>query len=134
MAIRRIGIMGAGSIGSVVGGMLTKAGHDVTFIDQWTAHVDAMKADGLRLSGTCGDHVVPVKALHLYEAQGIQEPFDVAVLAVKGYDTEGATAFIILKGRYGISISTALGQVETRKAKGIRGWFGRIRTVFREDK
>ena len=27
MAIRRIGIMGAGAIGSVVGGMLTKAGY-----------------------------------------------------------------------------------------------------------
>ena len=38
MAIRRIGIMGAGAIGSVVGGMLTKAGYDVTLIDQWPPH------------------------------------------------------------------------------------------------
>jgi 2-dehydropantoate 2-reductase len=91
----RIGIMGAGAIGSVVGGMLTKAGHDVTLIDQWPAHVEAMKANGLRLSGTCGDHVVPVKALNLYEAQSIQEPFDAVFLAVKGYDTEWATMFII---------------------------------------
>jgi 2-dehydropantoate 2-reductase len=91
----RIGIMGAGAIGSVVGGMLTKAGHDVTLIDQWYAHVEAMKANGLRLSGTVGDHVVPVKALHLYEAQGIQEPFDAVFLAVKGYDTEWATMFAI---------------------------------------
>ena len=30
----RIGIIGVGSIGSVAGGMLTKAGHDVTLIDQ----------------------------------------------------------------------------------------------------
>ena len=37
----RIGIIGVGSIGSVVGGMLTKAGHDVTLIDQWPDHVDA---------------------------------------------------------------------------------------------
>ena len=35
--ITRIGIMGAGAIGSVVGGMLTRAGHDVTLIDQWPA-------------------------------------------------------------------------------------------------
>ena len=95
MAIRRIGIMGAGAIGSVVGGMLTKAGHDVTFIDQWPTHIEAMKANGLKLSGTCGDHVVPVKALHLHEAQLIQEPFDAAFLAVKAYDTEWATAFIL---------------------------------------
>ena len=38
----RIGIMGAGAIGCNVGGMLTRAGHDVTFIDQWPAHVEAM--------------------------------------------------------------------------------------------
>jgi 2-dehydropantoate 2-reductase len=91
----RIGIMGVGAIGSVVGGLLTKAGHDVTLIDQWPAHVEKMKTEGLRLSGTCGDHVIPVKALHLCEAQGIAEPFDAAFLAVKGYDTEWATAFII---------------------------------------
>src|SRR5262249_38820741 len=64
----RIGIIGAGAIGSVVGGMLTKAGHDVTLIDQWPAHVETMRKNGLRLSGTCGDHVIPVKALHIYEA------------------------------------------------------------------
>jgi 2-dehydropantoate 2-reductase len=95
MMIRRIGIMGAGAIGSVVGGMLTKAGYDVTLIDQWPPHIEAMKANGLKLSGSCGDHVVPVKALQLYEAQGIQEPFDAAFLAVKAYDTEWATAFIM---------------------------------------
>ena len=63
----RIGIIGAGAIGSVVGGMLTKAGHDVTLIDQWPEHVETMRKSGLRLSGTCGDHTVRVKALHIYE-------------------------------------------------------------------
>jgi 2-dehydropantoate 2-reductase len=87
--------MGAGAIGSVVGGLLTKAGHDVTMIDQWPAHVEAMKQHGLRLSGTCGEHVVPVRALHLYEAQAIRDPFDAIFLAVKGYDTEWATMFAI---------------------------------------
>jgi 2-dehydropantoate 2-reductase len=91
----RIGIMGAGAIGCNVGGMLARAGHDITFIDQWPAHVDKMNAEGLKLSGTWPDYVVPVKALHLYEAQSIQEPFDAAFLAVKGYDTEWATMFIL---------------------------------------
>ena len=38
----RIGIIGAGAIGSVVGGLLTKAGHDVSLIDQWPEHVETM--------------------------------------------------------------------------------------------
>jgi 2-dehydropantoate 2-reductase len=71
--------------------MLTKAGHDVTLIDQWPAHVETMRKNGLRLSGTCGDHVIPVKALHIYEAQAISEPFDAVFISVKSYDTEWAT-------------------------------------------
>lgn len=87
----RIGIVGAGAIGCVVGGLLTRAGHDVTLIDQWPEHVEAMRKHGLKLSGTCGEHVIPVKALHIHEAQGIREPFDAAFVAVKSYDTEWAT-------------------------------------------
>jgi 2-dehydropantoate 2-reductase len=87
----RIGIIGAGAIGSVVGGLLTKAGHDVTLIDQWPEHIEAMKQRGLRLSGTCGEHRVPVKALHIHEAQSIEAPFDAVFIAVKSYDTEWAT-------------------------------------------
>jgi len=78
----------AGAIGCVVGGLLTKAGRDVTLIDQWPEHIEAMKTRGLRLSGTCGDHTIPVRALHLHEVQSLHEPFDLAFVAVKSYDTE----------------------------------------------
>src|SRR5256885_8829583 len=91
----RIGIIGAGAIGSVVGGLLTKAGHDVTLVDQWPEHVEAMRKHGLRLSGTCGEHVIQVKAFHLHEAQAIEEPFDAVFVAVKSYDTEWATALAV---------------------------------------
>jgi 2-dehydropantoate 2-reductase len=87
----RIGVLGAGAIGCVVGGLLTKAGHDVTLIDQWPEHVEAMRRRGLRLTGTCGDHTIAVKALHLHEAQSIAEPFDLLFVAVKSYDTDWAT-------------------------------------------
>jgi 2-dehydropantoate 2-reductase len=87
----RIGIIGAGAIGSVVGGLLTKAGHDVTLIDQWPEHVETMRTRGLKLSGTCGEHLIPVKALHIHEAQGLVGAFDTVFIAVKSYDTEWAT-------------------------------------------
>ena len=88
----RIGIVGAGAVGCVVGGLLTRAGQDVTLVDQWPEHVEAMRRHGLRLSGTCGEHVVPVTALHLPEVQRIEAPFDAVFVAVKSYDTEWATA------------------------------------------
>jgi 2-dehydropantoate 2-reductase len=88
----RIGILGAGAIGCVVGGMLTRAGHDVTLVDQWPEHVETLKRAGLRLSGTSGEHTIPVQALHLHEMQTITRPFDAVFIAVKSYDTEWATA------------------------------------------
>jgi 2-dehydropantoate 2-reductase len=91
----RIVIVGAGAIGSVVGGLLTRAGRDVTLVDQWPEHVETMKRQGLRLSGTCGDHVVRVTALHVHELQSVTAPFDAAFVAVKSYDTEWATALAL---------------------------------------
>ena len=93
--IKRIAIIGSGAIGSVVGGFLTKAGRDVTLVDQWPEHIEAMKTKGLRLSGTPGDFVIPVRALHIHELQGVREPFDAVFIAVKSYDTEWATALAL---------------------------------------
>jgi 2-dehydropantoate 2-reductase len=93
--IERIAIIGAGAIGCVVGGMLTRAGRDVTLVDQWPEHVEAMKKVGLRLSGTCGEHLVPVKALHIHELQSVAKPFDAVFISVKSYDTEWATAMAL---------------------------------------
>jgi 2-dehydropantoate 2-reductase len=91
----RIGIIGAGAIGSVVGGLLAKVGRDVTLIDQWPEHVEAMRRQGLRLSGTCSDHIIRVKAIHVHELQSVTQPFDAAFVAVKSYDTEWATALVL---------------------------------------
>jgi 2-dehydropantoate 2-reductase len=91
----RIGIVGAGAIGCVVGGLLAKAGEDVTLIDQWPEHVDAIRRRGLRLGGTCGEHTVAIKALHVHEAQSVSEPFDAVFVAVKSYDTEWATRLAV---------------------------------------
>ena len=91
----RIGIIGAGAIGSVVGGLLAKAGVDVTLVDQWADHIEAIKRDGLRLSvAGHDDTTVEVKALQISELQAVSDPFDLAFVAVKSYDTEWATQLI----------------------------------------
>ena len=90
----RIGILGAGAVGGVVGGELSRAGHDVTLIDQWPEHVNAMKADGLKVTKPDEEFITPVNALHIHELQNIDEPFDYGFLAVKSYDTEWAAALI----------------------------------------
>lgn len=84
-------MLGAGAVGSVVSGLLYDGGHDVTIVDQWPEHVERIKRDGLKLSGTCGDRVARIPALHIHELQSVTEPFDLILLAVKSYDTEWAT-------------------------------------------
>jgi 2-dehydropantoate 2-reductase len=86
--------MGPGAVGSYVGAFLVQSGEDVTFIDMWPEHVETMRKQGLRASNSMGDFTVPVKAMHLTDAQGITEPFDYAFITVKSYDTEWATHFI----------------------------------------
>ena len=90
----KIAIMGPGAVGSYVGAFLTREGEDVTLIDMWPEHVETMRRQGLRASGRHGDFTAPVKAMHLTDAQSIQEPFDIAFITVKSYDTEWATHFI----------------------------------------
>ena len=90
----KIAIMGAGALGSYVGAFITRAGEDVTFIDMWPEHVETMRKKGLRASGSQGDFTVPVNAMHLTDAQGINELFDYAIISVKSYDTEWATHFV----------------------------------------
>jgi glycine/D-amino acid oxidase-like deaminating enzyme len=38
MPFKKIAVLGAGAIGSTIGGYLTRAGHDVTLVDLWPAH------------------------------------------------------------------------------------------------
>ena len=91
----RLAVLGTGAIGSVIGGYLTRAGRDVTLIDPWAAHVEAMKENGLRVTAQDEEFTAPVRALHLGEISGEHEPFDAVFISVKSYDTVWATHFIL---------------------------------------
>ncbi len=84
-----ITIIGAGAIGGTVGAFLTDAGYDVTLVDVVREHVDAMNADGLRISGIRGDRRYAVKAVH---ADDIDGPLGATFLCVKGHFTAPAIA------------------------------------------
>src|SRR5690606_11724765 len=77
----------AGAIGSSVGADLTRNGHDTVLIDQWPAHVEAMKERGLRVVMSDDDFCVPVRAWHLCELANVDPTFDLVFLAPKSYDT-----------------------------------------------
>ena len=58
----KIAVMGAGAMGSLFGGLLADAGEDVTLIDIWKEHVDAINARGLRITGISGDRTIEVNS------------------------------------------------------------------------
>jgi 2-dehydropantoate 2-reductase len=77
-------VIGAGAIGSVVGGLLSKAGEDVILIGR-KPHVDAINQNGLTLEAPLEKVLVRVKA-----AENLDFKPDLAVLAAKTQDVESA--------------------------------------------
>jgi 2-dehydropantoate 2-reductase len=57
----KVCVIGAGAMGSTFGGLLARAGHEVTFVDTWPEHVAAVNARGLRLDGVKGELEIPAK-------------------------------------------------------------------------
>lgn len=89
----KILIFGAGSLGSVVGGLMARAGHEVTLVGR-AGHLDAIRKNGLRITGIWGEHVVT--NLQCIEAvEGIERgAHDLILVTVKSYDTRAAAQAI----------------------------------------
>ena len=90
----KIAVLGTGANGSCIAASLIDAGLDVTLIDQWPAHVEAMRQNGLKIAMPDREQHVTVRAHHLCDVCTFREPFDVVLLAVKAYDTRWACELI----------------------------------------
>jgi 2-dehydropantoate 2-reductase len=80
----RVVVLGAGSLGSLVGGLLATVA-DVTLVGR-DPHVEAVRTNGLRITGAVERTVRPDARTDLPRAA------DLAVVTVKSYDTDGAAA------------------------------------------
>jgi 2-dehydropantoate 2-reductase len=83
----KICVLGAGALGSAIGGSLAEGGADVILVDAWQAHVDAMNRDGLALRENGVDRKVKVRAAASVAAMG---PVDLVVVLVKSFHTRAA--------------------------------------------
>jgi 2-dehydropantoate 2-reductase len=87
----RIAVVGAGGTGGYFGGLLARAGQDVTFIARGV-HLEALRAWGLTVeSKLSGTFTVPVQAT---DAPGEVAPVDLILFCVKTYDTDTAAESI----------------------------------------
>jgi 2-dehydropantoate 2-reductase len=82
----QVAVMGAGAVGCYFGGMLARAGHDVTLIAR-PQHVDAIRRDGLHMDTQTFDEHVRVKAS---SDPAAVEGAQLVLFSVKSGDTESA--------------------------------------------
>ena len=87
MAMMHVVVAGAGGIGGAIAGEVALCGGEVSVIDAWGEHVEAIRADGLCLvgPGSAGDRRARLPAWHLGEWSRLA-PIDVLVLAAKAFD------------------------------------------------
>ena len=82
----RIAIYGAGSLGTVLGAYLAKAGIAADLIARNRAHVDALNRDGANITGTV-DFIQPVRAFTPDQLEGC---YDLVFFLVKQTGTQEA--------------------------------------------
>lgn len=108
----KIGIIGAGAMGSVYAGLMADAGHDVWMFDSWVEHVAAIRENGLKIEGASGDRVARPNATTDAAEVGVVE---LAVVATKAMQTKAAVDAarpMIGPNTAVLSIQNGLGNVE----------------------
>ena len=108
----RFCVIGAGSMGSLYGGLLARAGFDVTLLDVWAEHIEAIRRDGLRLDGITGDVRVRLRATARADEA---PPADVALILTDANTTPaaGASARRILEANgFAVTLQNGIGNVE----------------------
>jgi 2-dehydropantoate 2-reductase len=111
----KIAVVGAGAMGGSYGGLLAVAGHEVSLIDAWQAHVDAISRNGLRVDGARGDHRVHVAA----STGPIGDGAELAIVFVDANNTAAAaeTARRVLAPEgFAVTIQNGIGNVEKLQA------------------
>ena len=91
----RVAIVGAGSIGAVIGAKLAASGHEVVLIARG-AHLDAILRDGLKLV----DHVSSAGGFYRLAASENPADFGPQELVVIGLNVASALVAVFFYARY----------------------------------
>jgi len=83
-----------GANGASIGADFVQAGYDVTYIEQWPDHVEAMNRNGVTVNMPDQTVVTKVVAKHLCQVAELTDKFDLVFMLVKAYDTRWAAELI----------------------------------------
>ena len=106
-------VIGAGAMGGIYGGLLAKAGYDVTLIDIRQDHVGRIERDGLVIEGVRGHHTVRVPAQT--DATGLL-PADFAIIFTDANSTKQAARTaqqLLTPAGFALTLQNGIGNVES---------------------
>ena len=108
-------VMGAGAVGSAVGGFLGEGGHCVSLVGR-DPHMAAIREQGLRIEGIWGEHLIRGLRTFTSVQEVPREHFDLVLVTTKSYDTREAAKQVLSllsENSLVISLQNGLGNVET---------------------
>ncbi len=110
----KFAVVGAGALGSAIGGVLTEAGHDVLLITRNRSHVDAISQGGLVLRTAGVDRVVQARAAASAQdaialGQSVVDCMIVLVKSAQTHDAVSATMGLIGPNTCVLSLQNGLG-------------------------
>ncbi len=108
----KIAVVGAGAMGSLFGGLLAASGEDVTLVDVWREHVEAINSEGLRIGDHEGSRTISVRTTTDPSSVG---SVDLIIIFVKSYDTLEATRDalpMVSEDTVFLSLQNGLGNIE----------------------
>ncbi|MCF8010324.1 MAG: 2-dehydropantoate 2-reductase [Clostridiales bacterium] len=108
----KIGVIGAGSMGSLFGGLLSKSGEEVWLIDVWKEHIEKINENGLMVDTGDKEEVIKVNATDTPEKAGY---VDLIIVFVKGLHTEIAlknAAPMINDNTYILTVQNGIGNTD----------------------
>lgn len=108
----KICVIGAGALGGTFGARLSMAGHEVSLVDAWSAHVEAINEHGLRIDGIPGAHRVRLHASTSVDGLSGQ---DLALVATDANATAAgaAAAARVLSDRgVALTVQNGIGNIE----------------------
>jgi 2-dehydropantoate 2-reductase len=118
----RIALVGVGSMGTIVGALLSRGGEDIVLVDVNEAHIEALNENGARVEGHI-ELTVPVKAITPGAMEGL---YDLVIYLVKTvYDDQALPEILPFIGEESVVITLQNGVPEERVAEVV----GRERTL-----
>jgi 2-dehydropantoate 2-reductase len=130
MSTREYTVVGGGAIGGTLAFHLARSGHEVRIIDADTAHVEAIRRNGLILRGSDGDQRAEVEAFTVPDAPASIER---VLLAVKAQATEQVLPWIaqrLTSQGFVVSLQNGLNEQAIAAALGPERTIGAFVNLF----